>query len=203
MSEKSRDFWDSMAGEYDRRSARLERRFLNQGRVWACSRATGDVLDVGVGTGANLPHLPAGVRITGLDQSPAMVEQATRRARELGLDATMRVGDAGVLPFPDASFDTVLSTFVLCCVPDEGAALREMVRVLRPGGRLVLADHVESTNGAVRVGQRVLEAITGPGQGERFTRRPAGIVAEMGELSVVEGERRAFGVLEQVCGVRN
>lgn len=198
--ERSREFWDEQAATYDRRSAWLEERFLRRGRVWACSRAVGDTLEIGVGTGANLPHYPAGVRLVAIDHAPRMVAEARGRAQELGMAATIAEGDAGHLVYADASFDTVVATYVLCCVPDDGLALREAVRVLRPGGRLLLADHVVSTSAPVRWGQRALERATAR-YGERFTRRPAALLEGLG-LEVVERRRSTLGALEQVRAVR-
>jgi SAM-dependent methyltransferase len=122
----------------------MERILFGDSRDWACSQASGDVLEVAVGTGLNFDAYPHDVRLTGIDTSEQMLAIASNRARELGREVELRKGDAHVLPFADATFDTVVSTFGLCAIPDIDAALDEMTRVLRPRGKLILVDHVAS-----------------------------------------------------------
>lgn len=136
----------------------VERRWFAQTRPWVCRRASGRTLEVALGTGLNLPLYPEGVELAGIEWSPSMLAVAQRRAAALGLAADLRLGDARALPFDDGSFDTVVMTFSLCAVPDAGRALEEMVRVLRPGGLLLLADHVESSAWPLRVLQRLVDA---------------------------------------------
>lgn len=201
-ADKFRQHWDEQAGTFDRMIAPLERRWLGAGREWVCSRARGDVLEVAVGTGLNFGHYPPGTAITGIEWSAPMLERARARAREVGLEADLGVADAADLPFDDASFDTVVCTLSLCCIPEDDGALAEAARVLRPGGRLLLLDHVASTWPPVRWVQRVLEHFTIPREGEHFTRRPADKLAPHG-LEVAESERSLFGILERVHAVRN
>lgn len=92
----------------------------------------------------------------------------------------LRVGDAEALDFDDASFDTVACMFSLCAIPDHRRAVAEMVRVLRLGGLLVLADHVTSTNPVLRSGQRLAELVSVPAAGEHFRRRPIDLVTAAG-----------------------
>lgn len=195
--ERSRRFWERHASDYDRRIAGLERRFLAASRPWVCARASGRVLEVGIGTGLNLPHYGDGVRLTGLERAPGMLDAARGRAQELGLEVTLVDGDAMELPFGDNTFDAVVCAFVLCCVPDERRGIAEMLRVLRPGGDLLLADHVAASNPIVRLGERALESVTIPAQGEHFTRRPLAVLREWG-IPIVASRRRHFGVLEDV-----
>ncbi len=89
-----------------------------------------------------------------------MLEIARRRAQELGRDPDLRLGDARALEFPDERFDTVVCTLSLCTIPDDRKALAEAKRVLRPYGRVLLLEHVRSTNAAVRVLQRFLEPLS-------------------------------------------
>src|SRR5688572_30463164 len=141
-SDRLRARWEKYAQRYDRDIGFLERVQFGGGREWVCSQAGGAVLDVAVGTGRNLAFYPDGVRLTGVDFSPAMLKRARVRAAELGREIDLVEGDAQALPFPDASFDTVVCTLGLCGFPDERAAIAEMHRVLRPGGTLLLLDHV-------------------------------------------------------------
>jgi ubiquinone/menaquinone biosynthesis C-methylase UbiE len=108
------------------------------------SRARGDVLEVAAGTGLNFPHYDRDCRLTAVDMSPRMLELAGRRAARLGLDIDLTVMDAGALEFPDDSFDTVTSSLTLCTFPDPLLALREMARVCRPTGQILLLEHGRS-----------------------------------------------------------
>ncbi len=187
----------SRAAQYDALMRRLERRFFPDTRAWVCGRASGDTLEVAVGTGLNLPHYPLEVRLTAVDRDPTVLAFAGARARDIGRSVQLGEADASDLPYPDASFDTVVATFMLCEVPDDRRAISEALRVLRPGGSLVLADHVVSTNRAVRIGQQLLEAITVPLAGEHFTRRPSGHLTGHG-AQVVDIDRFSFGAVERV-----
>lgn len=196
--ERLRRKWDRYAGSYDQEMGFLDRRLFGDSRDWVCSRATGQTLEVAIGTGLNLAHYPDGVRLTGVDWSPAMLAIARRRAGELGHDVDLRRGDAQDLEFPDASFDTVVSTFSLCAIPDDRLALREMARVLRPGGLLLLADHVEAARWDARAAQRLIELVTVPLSGEHFRRRPSNHVWAMG-FTVEEHQRFKLGIVERLA----
>jgi ubiquinone/menaquinone biosynthesis C-methylase UbiE len=111
------------------------------------------------------------VTLTGVDLSPAMLAIARQRAEDLGLAADLREADAEALPFSNASFDTVVCTLCLCTIPDDRAAIGEMWRVLRPGGRLLLLDHIGSTWPPIYAAQWLLERLTVRAAGEHFTRR--------------------------------
>ena len=113
------------------------------------------VLEVGVGTGKNMPYWPKGAQtlapparagVTAIDLTPGMLEVARRRAKQLDLTADLRLGDAQALDFPNATFDTAVATFVFCSVPDPVLGLRELARVVRPGGQVLLLEHMRSAN---------------------------------------------------------
>jgi ubiquinone/menaquinone biosynthesis C-methylase UbiE len=125
----------------------MERALFGDSRNWACSQASRDVLEVAVGAGLNFDAYPHEIRLTGIDLSEAMLEIAGTRARDIARDVDLRQGDAHALPFTDNSFDTVVCTFGLCAIPDIDVALDEMTRVLKPGGRLILVDHVQVHRG--------------------------------------------------------
>jgi len=111
-------------------------------RRWLASQATGVVVEIGAGTGANLPFLERADRIAVVEPSPSMRRRLAPLAEEAG--AELVDASADDLPLDDASVDAVLCTLVLCSVPDLPAALDEIRRVLRPGGRLLLLEHVRS-----------------------------------------------------------
>ncbi len=104
------------------------------------------VLEVGVGTGKNMPFWPKDAQVTGIDLTPGMLEIARRRAQQLRLITDLRLGDAQALDFPDSTFDTAVATFVFCSVPDPVLGLRELARVVRPGGQVLLLEHMRSAN---------------------------------------------------------
>ncbi len=134
---------------YDLMELLPERRYLSwRSELWQRVRGP-RVLELGVGTGKNMPFYPSGVDLTAIDLTPGMLERARKRARRLGLDITLQLGDAQELPFPDASFDSVVATFVFCSVPDPVLGLREARRVLKPDGRLCLLEHMRSPNPAL------------------------------------------------------
>lgn len=190
-------YWDRKAGSYDAEMAMWDRKLFGDSREWACGQATGAVLEVAVGTGLNLPRYPAEVTLTGIDLSDGMLAIARDRAEQLGHPVTLRQGDAHALPCDDASFDTVVCTFGLCAIPDVDRAVHEMVRVLRPGGRLILVDHVASTNWLARAVQWLLERLTVPMAGEHFLRRPVRQVEASG-LAVEQQERFKLGLVERL-----
>jgi ubiquinone/menaquinone biosynthesis C-methylase UbiE len=175
-----------------------ERLLFAGGREWVCSRAEGDVLEVSVGTGRNLPLYAPGVRITGVDVSAAMLEIARARAAEVGRDADLRLGDAEALDLLDSTFDTVVCTLALCSISDPRAAVAEMKRVLRPGGRVLLLEHVRSPGLVVRTIQRALEPITVWLEGDHLVREPLELLEAEG-FQIEEVERSKLGIVERVA----
>ena len=191
-------YWDKQAARYDRAMNFWDRHLFGDSRPWACGRAAGEVLEVAVGTGRNLPFYPDGTRLTGVDWSAGMLAIARQRAAGLSRAADLRQGDAQALDFPGESFDTVLCALGLCAIPDDRRAVAEMARVLRPGGLLLLVDHVAASASALRAVQWLYERITIPLAGEHFRRRPLTYVRELG-FEVEETERFRLGVVERVC----
>ena len=121
-----------------------ERAGLAARRHALVAQARGRVLEIGAGTGLNAPHYPPGLELVLTEPDEAMAVRLRSRVATLGRPATVVIAGAETLPFPDDSFDTVVSTLVLCTVPDQAAALAEIQRVLTPGGRLLFLEHVRS-----------------------------------------------------------
>jgi ubiquinone/menaquinone biosynthesis C-methylase UbiE len=121
-----------------------ERAGLAARRHALVAQARGRVLEIGAGTGLNVPHYPPGLELVLTEPDEAMAARLRWRVAALGRPATVVIAGAEALPFPDDSFDTVVSTLVLCTVPDQAAALAEIQRVLTPGGRLLFLEHVRS-----------------------------------------------------------
>ena len=194
--------WDKQATRYDKQMGVWERRLLGpDNRPWAAERAKGDVLEVAVGTGLNLPFYDPDLKVTGVDLSPAMLDVARGRAVDLDRHVDLCEGDAHRLAFDNESFDTVVCTFSLCNIPDLEQALAEMKRVLRPGGRLVLVDHIRSTVKPVYWLQKALEQVTVRIDGDRMTRRPADVVEQLG-FEIVERERFRLGIVERLVAIK-
>lgn len=189
--------WDRQASTYDRQMRFFDRKLFKDSRSWVCQQATGDVLEVAIGTGLNLEHYPAGTRLTGIELSTGMLDLARERASKLGVEVDLREGDAHRLDFADSSFDSVVCTFSLCAIPDHRLAVAEMHRVLKPGGLLLLADHVASPNLLGRGIQRLAEVVTVRMGGEHFRRRPLEIVESLG-LIVEQRDRFGFGIVERL-----
>jgi ubiquinone/menaquinone biosynthesis C-methylase UbiE len=190
-------YWDKKSRNYDKEMKFFDRHLFGDSRTWACGQATGKVLEVAVGTGLNLEAYPQDITLTGIDWSDAMLDIARNRATEVGRTATLQQADAHELPFDDASFDTVVCTFGLCAIPDHTQAISEMTRVLRPGGRLILVDHIESSSRVARGVQRFLEIFTVPLGGEHFLRRPLNQVRASG-LDVEQVQRFKLGLVERL-----
>jgi SAM-dependent methyltransferase len=175
--------------------------FGTEHRSWACSQAAGDTLEVAIGTGLNLAHYDANVRLTGVDLSPEMLALAQTSTRDLGLTVDLKAGDAQDLPFADQSFDTVVCTYALCSVPDEARAIAEMKRVLKPGGRLILVDHIRSTVQPIFWLQRLYELIPSRTKGEYMTRRPSLEVRAAG-FDIQARYRLRAGIVERLIATK-
>ena len=134
---------------YDRQIARTEKAGLRAMRERLLAEASGDVLEIGGGTGANLPcYGPAVTSLTITEPQPPMLRRLETRVRDRRPGATVLRAPAEDLPFEDDSFDVAVSTLVLCGVDDQPRALRELRRVLRPGGRLLFVEHLRSADPA-------------------------------------------------------
>jgi ubiquinone/menaquinone biosynthesis C-methylase UbiE len=135
---------------YDLFSRRAEHRQLGALRHELLADVEGEILEIGAGTGANLRHYAAAGRVVALEPDPGMAKQLPAKLAEASVPVELVEGRAEALPFPDESFDAVVSTFVLCSVDDPDRALAEIRRVLRPGGRFVVIEHVRGSGRRAR-----------------------------------------------------
>lgn len=136
--------YQRLAPFYDRMEALSEPRFRPwRQKLWALVHGP-RVLEVGVGTGKNMPFWPRAVNITAIDLTPGMLQRARHHAVELNIKAQLCLGDVQTLDFPDAHFDEAVATFVFCSVPDPILGLRELKRVIKPGGQIILLEHMRS-----------------------------------------------------------
>ena len=196
-TERVRRIQDKAAAKYDRQMDFFDRVLFAGGREWACSQAEGEVLEIAIGTGRNLDHYPEGVKLTAIEHSPEMLAIAHRRAEEIGRAVDLREGDAQALDFPHESFDTVVITLALCTIPDDRKAVREARRVLRPGGKLILLEHVRSPLLPVRTVQRIIEPLAIRFEADHLTREPLDYLAEEG-FEVESSERSRIGIVERI-----
>ena len=179
-----------IAAGYDRVTAGLERQIFAAQRRRLLEAAGGRVLEVGAGTGANLPHYPRDrvSELVLLDPSPGMLHRARRRASDLGWKVEVLERRAEHLPFRDESFDTVVFTLALCTIPDPARALRTARRVLRRDGSLLVLEHVRAREPGLAAWQDRLtplwKTIAGgchPNRDTRATIEAAGFAFESAE----------------------
>jgi len=172
--------YQRIAPFYDRMEGLAERRY-RPWRRWLWSLARGpQVLEIGVGTGKNLSFHPPGVSVTAIDLTPGMLERARRRATQLGADVTLQIGDAQQLDFPDNTFDEVMATFVFCSVPNPVLGLQEARRVLKPGGRLLLLEHMRAANPVLGTLMDALNPVVVRVMGANINRRTVANVQRSG-----------------------
>ena len=183
-------WYDWVAGAPDLLGvSRLRRRLLQ--------RASGRVLEVGVGTGKNLAHYPPGCRIVAVDLSSEMLKVARNRAAKLSKDIVFLIADAENLPFRGNSFDTVVSSLSTCTFPNPVGALEEMKRVCQPEGRVLLLEHGRSDRERLgRWQDRHAEQVAKP-LGCHWNREPLDNVRKAG-LRVTSARRFFFGIFHQI-----
>jgi len=150
--------YDRFSKIYDLFESPIEMRAFSKYRKKALSLAKGKVLGIGVGTGKNLPYYPEGVEVIGIDFSRGMLEKAEKRKKELGLEnVKLLYMDAQNMEFDDNTFDTVVSTFVFCTVPDPIKGLKEAYRVLKPGGTAIFLEHMKSNSRLLNIPLYLME----------------------------------------------
>ena len=151
--------WDRASRLYDLTTWADERRF-GSAKEHLFAKMTGRCLMVAAGTGNDFRHFPPGLTITAIDISVGMVEKARRKAAEYNGALDVRVMDVQALEFPDATFDSVATAGTFCSVPDPLRGLRELYRCLKPGGRLLMFEHVRSRFGPIALMQDLMTPIS-------------------------------------------
>jgi ubiquinone/menaquinone biosynthesis C-methylase UbiE len=192
--------WGSFgAWLYDCTLASAESACLGDWRQELLAGAHGDVLEIGAGTGGNLPHYPSDVRRLVLVEPDAAMRARLKRKVGDRPDVTVVDATAEAIPLPDRAFDVVVSTLVLCSVDSPGRTLAEVWRLLKPGGRLLFLEHVAADDRPGRLRwQRWLEPVWRCMAGNcHLTRRTADAIAEMG-FQVTDLRRES---IRRVAGV--
>lgn len=182
--------YDRVASVYDLYTRPMEAMGGTRARRRLFSRARGRVLELGIGTGANVPFYPPDVELVGVDISGRMLQRARRRALR-GRDVALQRADIEHLPYGDASFDTVTAACVFCSVDDPVQGLREARRVTRPGGFVLLYEHVRPTNPLLARLADATSPWTRRTFGPELNRRTEENVAAAG-MTVVEARRRGI-----------
>ena len=194
--DRIRTIYDQLAPTWNQREGNSERFLIGEAlRADLARHLRGDVLELGSGTGATFPYLDweRVTSLTATDLSAGMLDQARRHESITGKPVTFEQVDASHLPFDDMQFDTVSTSLTLCTVPDPERALREMSRVVRPDGRIVILEHVRAPNRIVARIQRMLSPWQQRRMGCHLDRTTDELVREMG-FTVVHHRTRFFGI---------
>lgn len=159
----------------------MDRMIKESVRKKAIEMAKGKVLEVGVGTGKNLSYYPSDCQVIGIDFSPGMLNKAREKVKLLGLKNVELIEmDAQNLAFPDNTFDTVVATCVFCSVPDPIKGLKEVKRVCKPDGQIILYEHVRSDNSILGFLMDLLNPVAVTMVGANINRRTVENVKEAG-----------------------
>ncbi len=159
------------------------------------------VLEVGVGTGKNMSHYPKGMQITAIDLTPGMLNVARRHAEKLRLTVDLQLGDVQSLEFPDSSFDAAVATFVFCSVPDPILGLRELSRVVKSDGQILLLEHTRSANETIGKVMDALNPIVVQMMGANINRRTVENVEKAG-LQIESVEDLGMGGIFKLIAAR-
>jgi len=155
------------------------------------------ILEVGVGTGKNFPYYPANTEITAIDFSEKMLGRAAEKARKLGIEITLQQMDVQNMSFEDDIFDTVVATFVFCSVPDPIKGLKEINHVCKPGGKVLLLEHVLSANPMLAFLMNLVNPLVERAMGPNINRKTVENVANSG-LKVEKVTDLAAGIFKLI-----
>ncbi len=199
--------YDRIAPVYDLMERLMERSRFSKWREMLWRRVEGEqILEIGVGTGKNFPYYPAEAEITAVDFSARMLHRARRKAERETVDVRLDQMDMQRLEFADGTFDTVVATFVFCSVPDPVLDLREIERVCKPGGKVILLEHVLSDNRFLAWWMNLVSPLVSGTMGPHINRRTvdnvdrSGLVVEQvtdlafGIFKLIEARKKAFPV---------
>jgi len=183
--------YDRFARFYDAVEFLIERKLFKKLRKETLNKLQGKILDIGIGTGKNLPYYNAKAEVTGIDISRKMLEKAKKKAKTLGIKVKIHLMDAQSLKFKDNSFDYVIGTFVLCSIPDPVKAASEMKRVVKKNGKIILVEHVLSKYWPIALWENIHNPVTKRLFGFNVNRDTKQNIIKSG-LHVNKDERLAF-----------
>jgi ubiquinone/menaquinone biosynthesis C-methylase UbiE len=198
--ERIRRFYDKDPERYDRSTrSGFDRRLLDEARAEIGSLVRGKVLEVGIGSGAQIPFYDRSIELTGIDLSPRMLEVARRNAGADGRGVDLREMDAQRLAFSDASFDAVAFSLCLCTIPDPSLAVREGIRVARAGAPMVFLEHVRSHVLPIALLQDAVNPLSVRLQQDHFNRRTEDVVRAAG-VQIKSSRRWLLGCFQMIVG---
>lgn len=190
LTRKQIKLWNRNAGMYDLMSMPMEHMMgFGKARAKLFEGLTGKILELGVGTGRNIPYYPEGARVVAIDISKKMISKAEDKAKKLSKVVSFEVADVEELPFDDKSFDVVVATGVFCCVPDQVRGFKEAKRVLKEGGKIILLEHVRPVGLLGRIFD-ILDPIVSKILGPHINKRTLESIKEAG-LTIIE-EKNIF-----------
>ncbi|MEQ1635325.1 MAG: class I SAM-dependent methyltransferase [Methylococcales bacterium] len=164
--------YNRLAPYYDGMEAILEGLVFSRWRKRLWAKVKGEhILEVGVGTGKNFRYYPKDARVTAMDFSPKMLERAQQHQARKNIEVHLDLMDVEQLYYADNSFDTVVATFVFCSVPAPRKGLRELYRVCKPGGQVILLEHVLSSNRFLAAMMRLLNPLVLAAVGANINRQ--------------------------------
>ena len=169
----------------------VEKLLFSKWRKRVIGAAKGKILEVGVGTGKNLPYYSKKAKVTGIDISKGMLDKAIKKNNKLKTNCRLLLMDAENMKFRNNSFDTVLCTFILCSVPNPVKALKEMRRVCKPNGRILMIEHVLSKNRLIALWQKLHNPVTRWLVGININRDTAGNIRKAG-IRIIKEENLAL-----------
>ncbi|MFC1957903.1 class I SAM-dependent methyltransferase [Chloroflexota bacterium] len=197
-SDTTRKRYNRIAPVYDLMEGLVERSRFSKWRELLWSRVEGEkILELGVGTGKNFPYYPAGVEITAIDFSDKMLSRARQKAEKEKIKVNLLQMDVQDLTFEGNTFDTVVATFVFCSVPDPVRGLTEIARVCKPGGKVLLLEHVLSANRILARIMNLLNPLVVNFMGPNINRKTVENVAA-GGLKVKKVTELAAGIFKMI-----
>ncbi|MDP3882418.1 MAG: methyltransferase domain-containing protein [Nanoarchaeota archaeon] len=185
--------YEDFASKYDLVVSPIELLLVARLRKSLLKNAKGEVLEVGIGTGRNLKYYPQNYKITGIDLTPAMLDISRRKSAKLGRKVELRVMDAQKLKFARNKFNTVIDTLGLCTYPNPLKALKEMKRVCRKNGKILLLEHGISSNNIIRKLQKRRERTHYEKLACHLMRDPKELAKKAG-LKILSCKRKFFGI---------
>lgn len=197
-TEAARKRYNRIAPFYDFMEGLIERSRYSRWREMLWSKVEGsEILEIGVGTGKNFPYYPVDKDITAIDFSEKMLHRAKKKAGDLGIRAHLEQMDVQNLEFEDNAFDTVVGSFVFCSVPDPIKGLQEVGRVCKPGGKIILLEHVLSANRVLSWLMNLVNPVVVGIMGPNINRRTVENVANSG-LKVEKVTDLAAGIFKLI-----
>lgn len=200
--EEIRNKYDKLARWYDFFEFIGEYLFARKLRKKLMAKASGKVLELAVGTGKNIPYYPENLEITAIDLSEEMIKKAQKRAKRHGRTIKFQLMDSENLKFTDNTFDTVVDSGALCTYPNPMKALKEMARVCKPKGNIILLEHGKSSKKWLAKWQDKKAENHAKRLCCYWNRDPANLVNKAG-LKIIKSERTFFGILYSIVAEPN